>query len=37
MSEEFYNMDKDLLVIILKGIEQKGKCMVRMLFTRLSY
>jgi hypothetical protein len=31
MAEEFYNMDKDLLVIILQGLEKKNKCMVSVL------
>ena len=25
-SEEYYNMDRDLLILILKGLESKGKC-----------
>lgn len=29
MNEEFYGMDKDLLVIILQALERIGKCMVR--------
>ncbi len=29
MSEEFYGMDKDLLVIILQNLEKNRKCMVR--------
>jgi hypothetical protein len=28
ITEEFYNMDKDLLVMILQGLEKKNKCMV---------
>ncbi len=24
--EEYYNMDRDLLILILKGLESKGKC-----------
>ena len=28
MTEEFYGMDKDLLVIILQGLEKVNKCMV---------
>ena len=25
-AEEYYNMDRDLLILILKGLESKGKC-----------
>lgn len=28
MSEEFYGMDKDLLIIILQNLERNKKCMV---------
>ena len=34
-SEEYYQMDRDLLIIILKNLEEKGKCNVSLLYNFL--